>query len=113
MQCGDDRALALALGGGAENLQLIREIRRRYLPEEEEEGVGGGLSARELAQTTNSRGLAMRSIERLAGDLYGGEIHFVLELVQNADDNHYAPAVQPTLEICLKPGKIGAQISMY
>ena len=30
-----------------------------------------------------------RSIDRLSKDLYSKDTHFVLELVQNADDNSY------------------------
>jgi len=32
-----------------------------------------------------------RSLERLSKDLYSKDTHFVLELVQNADDNAYLP----------------------
>lgn len=32
-----------------------------------------------------------RSLERLSKDLYSKDTHFVLELVQNADDNAYSP----------------------
>jgi len=32
-----------------------------------------------------------RSLERLSKDLYSKDTHFVLELVQNADDNPYTP----------------------
>ena len=32
-----------------------------------------------------------RSLERLSKDLYSKDTHFVLELVQNADDNAYPP----------------------
>ena len=34
-----------------------------------------------------------RSLERLSKDLYSKDTHFVLELVQNADDNAYPPAM--------------------
>lgn len=30
-----------------------------------------------------------RSLERLSSDLYSKDTHFVLELIQNADDNEY------------------------
>lgn len=30
-----------------------------------------------------------RSLERLYKDLYSKDTHFVLELIQNADDNNY------------------------
>ena len=44
----------------------------------------------------NLRAGLMRSIQRLAAELYAGNVHFVLELVQNADDNSYAPGVITT-----------------
>ena len=43
------------------------------------------------------KGLVGRSLERLSTDLYNEDIHFVLELIQNADDNHYDEGVEPTL----------------
>jgi len=42
-----------------------------------------------------------RAIERLAADLYAKDIHFLLEVVQNADDNEYEGDVLPTLEVAL------------
>ena len=45
------------------------------------------------------RGVTMRSIQRLAAELYGGNAHFLLELVQNADDNKYPADVVPQLGI--------------
>lgn len=43
-----------------------------------------------------------RAIERLAADLYAKDIHFLLEVVQNADDNEYDGDVMPTLEVMLE-----------
>ena len=48
------------------------------------------------------RGGFQRSIHRLAEELYAGTAHFVLELVQNADDNTYAEGVTPAL--CIQAG---------
>ena len=42
-----------------------------------------------------------RAIQRLAAELYAKDTHYVLELVQNADDNAYDADVLPTLSICL------------
>jgi hypothetical protein len=42
-----------------------------------------------------------RAIQRLAAELYAKDTHFVLELVQNADDNAYPDGVLPTLEVHL------------
>lgn len=43
------------------------------------------------------------SAERLSADLYSKDTHFVLELIQNAEDNAYPPGVQPDLTFCLLP----------
>ncbi|KAL1527865.1 hypothetical protein AB1Y20_009241 [Prymnesium parvum] len=45
------------------------------------------------------RGGLQRSIHRLAEELYAGSAHFVLELIQNADDNKYMEGVVPSLRI--------------
>lgn len=37
----------------------------------------------------------------LSEELYSSDSHFVLELVQNADDNLYGPDVTPSLEMTL------------
>lgn len=37
------------------------------------------------------------AVQRLAADLYSGESHFLLELLQNADDCEYSPEIVPTL----------------
>lgn len=45
------------------------------------------------------------SISRLSHDLYQTATHFLLELIQNADDNTYT-AKDPTLSITYTPGKV-------
>ena len=42
------------------------------------------------------------SVKTLADDLYAKDTHFIFELIQNAEDNDYAPGVTPTLrfEVC-------------
>ena len=42
----------------------------------------------------------------LADNLYSKDIHFILELIQNAEDNHYAPGVKPTLKMCINSEKM-------
>ena len=49
------------------------------------------------------------ALERLSVDLYSKETHFVLELIQNADDNHYKPEVTPSLTIAVESEKICIQ----
>lgn len=45
-------------------------------------------------------------LETVAKDLNSKESHFLLELVQNADDNHYAPNVAPSLTFRLGPREL-------
>ena len=47
-----------------------------------------------------------RSLKRLAEDLYSKETHFVLELIQNADDNKYEEGVKPALEFHVDSDRI-------
>ena len=37
------------------------------------------------------------SLELLASKLYSSDVHFVMELIQNADDNHYHNGVDPSI----------------
>ena len=43
-----------------------------------------------------------RALKRLAGELYGSDVHWQLELLQNADDNSYAEGVVPTAQFLLR-----------
>jgi len=52
-----------------------------------------------LRQKSNDR--LGRALQRLSQDLYSKDVHFVLELVQNADDNVYDEGVCPALEFIL------------
>jgi hypothetical protein len=42
-----------------------------------------------------------RALKRISGELYSKRVHFVLELIQNADDNEYSPNVIPSLQVQL------------
>lgn len=73
---------------------------------QEEFGVGVKLDAAgsQLRQRQNER--IGRALQRLSQELYSKDTHFVLELVQNADDNEYAAGVLPALEFVLQEGGI-------
>lgn len=47
-----------------------------------------------------------RALKLLSEDLYSKKSHFVLELVQNADDNHYEPDVVPRLSFNIAPERL-------
>ena len=42
-----------------------------------------------------------RSLQRLSKDLYSKDTHFVLELIQNADDNSYPSNVTPSVKFLI------------
>ena len=69
-------------------------------------GVGADLSdeGKLLHRTSSSR--MGRAIERLASDLYSTDVHFVLELIQNADDNSYSDSIVPSLFFDLSPSAV-------
>jgi hypothetical protein len=58
-----------------------------------------------------------KAIEQLSEGLYSRDVHFILELIQNAEDNHYGANVDPSLSFRLTandptgtPGADGALI---
>lgn len=46
------------------------------------------------------------ALTKLSDDLYSKDIHFVLELIQNADDNKYESKEVPVLKFIIEPDKI-------
>jgi len=50
-----------------------------------------------------------RALKLLSQDLYAKDIHFVLELLQNAEDNTYAPGVVPEVRFILTDDAILVQ----
>ena len=82
---------AEAEGGAAEARRVVDRIRR------EEFGVGLALSSQGAALVERQNERLGRALQRLSVDLYSTDSHFVLELVQNADDNRYGPGVVPAL----------------
>ncbi|GLE01341.1 hypothetical protein PINS_up010171 [Pythium insidiosum] len=49
-----------------------------------------------------------RALQRLSDELYSEKTHFMLELLQNADDNVYADGVTPRAEFVLRPSSSSA-----
>lgn len=62
------------------------------------------------AEYTGLRGGAQSSLANsakiLADDLYAKDTHFLFELIQNAEDNEYAPEVSPNLRFSLETREI-------
>jgi hypothetical protein len=77
---------------------IIERIRR------EKFGIGVNLSNEGQYLTDQLKSLVGRSLERLSKELYNTDMHFVLELIQNADDNQYN--TKPTLVFVINSNSI-------
>ena len=81
--------------------QVIERIRTEdYLLDIEQESDRVRRGARSLHKKLNS------ALELLSKDLYSKKSHFVLELVQNADDNDYPKGTVPKLTFKLDPERL-------
>ncbi|UJR37109.1 hypothetical protein I4U23_029813 [Adineta vaga] len=77
----------------------IESIRRGF-------GVDSTLDSTGQSIVSNLQGMIERSLEKLSTDLYSDQGHFVLELIQNADDNQYSSECLPTLRFILAKERI-------
>ena len=66
---------------------IVESIRR------EEFGIGLELDERQQEVAQRQRRREGRGLKRLSLELYSKDTHFVLELIQNADDNSYRPVL--------------------
>lgn len=72
----------------------------------EEFGIGQDLKVQEQELLARQHARMGRALHRLSQDLYSQDSHFVLELVQNADDNSYAPGVEAALVFVVQSGHV-------
>ncbi|XP_029119151.1 protein NO VEIN isoform X2 [Elaeis guineensis] len=79
---------------------LVETIRR------EEFGLDPDLQLAENSLLKKQHARLGRALHCLSQELYSQDSHFLLELVQNADDNSYPDNVQPTLVFILKSTEI-------
>nr|DAD23986.1 TPA_asm: hypothetical protein HUJ06_025449 [Nelumbo nucifera] len=82
---------------GEEDASLVIEIIRR-----EEFGLDSSLTAAESSILQKQHARLGRALHCLSQELYSQDSHFLLELVQNADDNMYPENVEPTLVFILR-----------
>lgn len=50
---------------------------------------------------SQSKRMLENALQKLSGELYSSDVHFVMELLQNADDNDYLPSQTPTIKVKL------------
>jgi hypothetical protein len=83
-----------------EGRAFIEQIRRsEYM-------IGMTLAPEAEAAAEGMRRKLNSALRLLSDDLYSTKTHFVLELVQNADDNAYAAEVSPQIRITLSPSAL-------
>ncbi|XP_074273372.1 protein NO VEIN-like [Silene latifolia] len=83
-----------------EAARIIDSIRR------EEFGLDPNLSYSESTILKKQHARLRRALDCLSQELYSQDSHFLLELVQNADDNMYPENLEPTLTFILQPTSI-------
>lgn len=89
------------LEGARTPREVIERIRNEeYLLDIEGESDKVKRGARSLHKKLNS------ALKLLSEELYSKQTHFVLELIQNADDNDYAAGVVPKLTLALSPERL-------
>ncbi|XP_061373032.1 protein NO VEIN [Gastrolobium bilobum] len=79
---------------------IIKSIRR------DEFGLDPSLSDSESCMLKKQHARLGRALHCLSQELYSQDSHFILELVQNADDNNYPENVEPTLTFILQNFRI-------
>lgn len=90
-----------ATGGVTGPREVIERIRtENYLLDIEEESDRVRRGAKSLREKLN------RSLDLLSEGLYSKKSHFILELIQNADDNEYGKGVVPKLTFKLATGRL-------
>lgn len=95
----DSSAKSSADGGDADVAEKKAFILR--LLQEDFGYTHGGLT-RPSVESSEGRKL-QNALDLLSASLYSSQVHFVMELIQNADDNKYAAAVVPTIRLELYP----------
>ncbi|MGH8613667.1 MAG: sacsin N-terminal ATP-binding-like domain-containing protein [Gammaproteobacteria bacterium] len=83
--------------------EIIQRIRRKEFLIDVEMSPEVEEGARNMRVNLNN------ALKTLSEDLYTKDTHFVLELVQNADDNEYAHGVEPEISFQLSPACLVVQ----
>ncbi|UVM07111.1 DUF3883 domain-containing protein [Pseudomonas laurylsulfatiphila] len=80
--------------------QVINKIQNNFLPDID--SASDMLKEGVLSLQTQLN----NALKLLSEDLYSKKSHFVLELIQNADDNHYALGIAPSLTLQVTPSRL-------
>ena len=91
----ESAVVGLAESSNAQKAFVLRLLQEKY------HYTQGGL-VRPAAASPEGRQL-QQAMMLLSATLYSSQVHFVMELIQNADDNSYLPGVTPTIRLELFP----------
>ncbi|CAN6486909.1 unnamed protein product [Victoria cruziana] len=100
VNCGRGLILSMKSVDEEDAYSVIESIRR------EEFGLDSTLTCSEASLLKKQHARLGRALCCLSRDLYSQDSHFILELVQNADDNVYPKDVDATLAFILQPNGI-------
>jgi len=80
-------------------LQVLRSIRR-------DRGYDVSIPTAQMQTTLATLYKSLDSaLQKLSEDIYSSSSRFILELIQNADDNHYLPEQSPSFALELNPSE--------
>ena len=82
--------MGIQMSSNISQFSVIEDIRKR-------KGIGSGIRGGENEEDLH------RAIEHLSEDLYSKDVHFILELIQNAEDNPYSSEKDPQLVFQILP----------
>ncbi|XP_050899985.1 protein NO VEIN isoform X1 [Lathyrus oleraceus] len=91
---------SLQSGKDIDSTLVIESIRQ------DEFGLDPSLSDSDSCMLKKQHARLGRALHCLSQELYSQDSHFILELVQNADDNNYPESVEPTLAFILQDSGI-------
>ena len=85
--------------------EVIEEIRKtKFLI-----GLSTEDSSDDVKSALEDKKKFLEDASRLAGDIHTMQPRFILELIQNADDNHYAAGVEPKLKFTIRSSELVVQ----
>ncbi|KAJ8420402.1 hypothetical protein Cgig2_028074 [Carnegiea gigantea] len=84
------------------NENLTMDSAKQHIEEIRKERFWIGVGKNPLRKTV------LRAVKHLSAELYSKDVHFLMELIQNAEDNEYSDGVEPSLEFMITAQDITA-----
>ena len=100
LYCGLLQEVVLVVYSGGINVQCVWEYIYKATPKEHIEKMRKHkfcIGEKENPLTEDLH----HAVKQLSAELYTKDVHFLMELIQNAEDNDYAPDVEPSLEFVI------------